>query len=98
MSSRLSKEEILGKYHSHIDMLLPDCPEELFGDTTVLYSHEAALKAMSEYAQQEAIGFAQWVTLNDWTYLKSKGYWVNEEMEESNKTFTGEELYNLYLK
>lgn len=44
-----------------------------------------------------AIKFGQWLTLNDWTYLKSKGYWVNEEREESNETFTDQELYNLFL-
>jgi hypothetical protein len=26
--------------------------------------------------------FSEWVSHNDWVYLPSKGYWVNEEQEE----------------
>lgn len=47
---------------------------------------------------QHAIGFAQFVTHNDWVYLPSRDIWVNEENEENITPRTGLELFGLYLQ
>jgi hypothetical protein len=55
-------------------------------------------KELPLYAKQQSIEFGKWATLNDWTYLKSKDYWVNEEEEENDTTYTNEQVYNLFLE
>ena len=48
------------------------------------------------YSEEEFLEFSEWVSHNDWVYLPSKGYWVNEEQEESEQKFTTKELTKLY--
>jgi hypothetical protein len=53
--------------------------------------------SVNQYAQQQSIAFAEWVTHNDWVYLPSKNIWLNEEQEEKLQPLTGEQLYNLFI-
>jgi hypothetical protein len=46
----------------------------------------------NSYSAEEFLEFSEWVSDNDWVYLPSKGYWVNEEQEESEQKFTTKEL------
>lgn len=78
------KEEILNKHDTSRKYIEQTCRPELFA-------------AMDQYTKEVAIGYGQWATLNDWTYLKSKGYWVNEEEEENDTTYSPDEHYQLYL-
>jgi hypothetical protein len=42
--------------------------------------------------------FSEWISDNDWVYLPSKGYWVNEEQEELEENFTTKELFEQFKK
>jgi hypothetical protein len=48
------------------------------------------------YSEEEFLEFSEWVSHNDWVYLPSKGYWVNEEQEESEQKFTTKELLEIF--
>jgi predicted AlkP superfamily phosphohydrolase/phosphomutase len=48
------------------------------------------------YSEQEMLGFSEWVSHNDWVYLPSKSYWVNEEQEELEENFTTKELFEQF--
>jgi len=50
------------------------------------------------YSEQEMLGFSEWVSHNDWVYLPSKSYWVNEEQEELEENFTTKELFEQFKK
>ena len=39
----------------------------------------------------------EFISDNDYTYLPSLGYWVNEE-EESEKTYSSDEIIDLWYK
>lgn len=60
------------------------------------------LDAMEEYAdvksKETAIDFGKWVSHEDWVYLPSKGYWVNEEQEENTQPLSDQQIYDLYLE
>jgi hypothetical protein len=48
------------------------------------------------YSEEEFLEFSEWVSDNDWVYLPSKGYWVNEEQEESEQKFTTKEVFEMF--
>jgi hypothetical protein len=48
------------------------------------------------YSEQEMLEFSEWVSHNDWVYLPSKSYWVNEEQEELEENFTTKELFEQF--
>jgi len=50
------------------------------------------------YSEQEMLGFSEWVSHNDWVYLPSKSYWVNEEQEELEENFTTKGLFEQFKK
>ena len=50
------------------------------------------------YSAEEFLEFSEWVSHNDWVYLPSKGYWVNEEQEELEENFTTKELFEQFKK
>ena len=52
----------------------------------------AVWQQKNSYSEEEFLEFSEWVSDNDWVYLPSKGYWVNEEQEESEQKFTTKEL------
>ena len=58
--------------------------------------YDDALTSMDEYAEQECIGFGQWVSHSDWVYLPSKKLWYNEEDEENITPLTDAEIYQYY--
>jgi hypothetical protein len=41
-------------------------------------------------------GIIEFMSDNDYTYLPSKGYWVNEEEEESEKIYSSDEIIDLW--
>jgi len=53
-------------------------------------------KQQQGYSEEEMLEFSEWVSHNDWVYLPSKGYWVNEEVEESEEKFTTKELFKQF--
>lgn len=79
----LSKENILisGKLTKRI---------RTFGPKTI----EHIYSAMDEYAKQEAIGFAEWISNHKLDFqTASNGRWIGLDM----KTLTAEQLYELYM-
>jgi len=53
-------------------------------------------KEQRGYSEQEMLEFSEWVSHNDWVYLPSKSYWVNEEQEELEENFTTKELFEQF--
>lgn len=47
-------------------------------------------------SDEDTIEFGQWVSHNDWVYLPSKKYWVNEEQEELEQKLSSKELFQLW--
>lgn len=58
----------------------------------------AKWQAERMYGEEDMIEFSQWVSHNDWVYLPSKKYWVNEEQEELEQKLSSEEILNLWFK
>jgi hypothetical protein len=52
----------------------------------------------NKYSEEEFLEFSEWVSHNDWVYLPSKGYWVNEEQEELEQKFTTKQLFEQFKK
>lgn len=50
----------------------------------------------NKYTEDEFLEFSQWVSNEDWVYLPSKGYWVNEEQEELEQKLTTKELFEQF--
>jgi hypothetical protein len=80
-----SKEGIV---ESHI--LFTKCQAELF------FKDDAKLVEERMYSEEEFLEFSEWVSHNDWVYLPSKGYWVNEEQEELEQKFTTKQLFKQF--
>ena len=55
-------------------------------------------KWQAERMYSEALEFAQWISHNDWVYLPSKNYWVNEEQEELEQKLSSEQILELWFK
>ena len=55
-------------------------------------------KDKNKYSEEEMFEFSQWISHEDWVYLPSKGYWVNEEQEELEENFTTKELFEQFKK
>jgi hypothetical protein len=69
------------------------------------YSRNGCKKAIiiganwqAERMYSEALEFAQWISHNDWVYLPSKNYWVNEEQEELEQKLSSEQILELWFK
>jgi hypothetical protein len=58
----------------------------------------AKWQAERMYSDNEFLEFSEWVSHNDWVYLPSKGYWVNEEEEELEQNITTKELFEQFKK
>jgi hypothetical protein len=58
------------------------------------------IKWMQErlYSEEDMFEFSQWISHEDWVYLPSKGYWVNEEQEELEQKFTTKQLIEQFKK
>jgi hypothetical protein len=65
---------------------------------TNVYTNEIKQKQERSYSEEEMLEFSEWVSHNDWVYLPSKGYWVNEEQEELEENFTTKELFEQFKK
>jgi hypothetical protein len=50
------------------------------------------------YTEEDMFEFSQWVSHNNWVYLPSKDYWVNEEQEELEQKLTTKELFGEFKK
>jgi hypothetical protein len=80
----------------------------IFGDCITDFEKEISLRSYiagakwqqeqdkNKYSEEEMLEFSEWVSHNDWVYLPSKGYWVNEEVEESEEKFTTKELFKQF--
>jgi len=83
----MDKEEILGSWALH--------GEEDF-ECSIEMEKDSILRAMSEYANQEAVSFAEWISMEGYVpfsqppqpHLWTKGF--------DNKRLTTEQLYTLY--
>jgi hypothetical protein len=63
---------------------------------TDVYINYIKQKQGRMYSEEEFLKFSEWVSDNDWVYLPSKSYWVNEEQEESEQKFTTKELFEQF--
>ena len=50
------------------------------------------------YSEEDMFKFSQWISHNDWVYLPSKGYWVNEEQEELEQKLSSKEILNMWFE
>jgi hypothetical protein len=55
-------------------------------------------KASAKYSEEDMFEFSQWVSNEDWVYLPSKGYWVNEEQEELDQKLSSKEILDLWFE
>jgi hypothetical protein len=55
-------------------------------------------KASAKYSEEDMFEFSQWVSNEDWVYLPSKGYWVNEEQEELEQKLSSKEILDLWFE
>ena len=63
---------------------------------TIIEQAKEMEKEQQGYSEEDMLEFSEWVSHNDWVFLPSKGYWVNEEAEESEEKFTTKELFNKF--
>jgi hypothetical protein len=52
----------------------------------------------NKYSEEDMFEFSQWVSSEDWVYLPSKGYWVNEEQEELEQKLNSKEILNMWFE
>ena len=50
------------------------------------------------YSEEDMFEFSQWISHEDWVYLPSKGYWVNEEQEELEQKLSSKEILNQWFE
>ena len=65
-------------------------------DVAIKYAKWQQEQDKKMYSEKEMLDFSEWVSHNDWVYLPSKGYWVNEEQEELEENFTTKELFEQF--
>jgi hypothetical protein len=58
----------------------------------------AKWQAERMYSEEDMFEFSQWISHEDWVYLRSKGYWVNEEQEELEQKLSSKEILNLWFE
>lgn len=58
----------------------------------------AKWQAEKMYSEEDMFEFSQWISHEDWVYLPSKGYWVNEEQEELEQKLSSKEILNLWFE
>jgi len=89
--------EILGEDETNIRILKHKTPSQIarqyFDGFVKGYNKSQETHPFSE---EDMIEFGQWVSHNDWVYLPSKKYWVNEEQEELCQKISSEELLQLW--
>ena len=51
-----------------------------------------------KYSEEDMFEFSQWISHEDWVYLPSKGYWVNEEQEELEQKLNSKEILNMWFE
>lgn len=100
-------EDLIRKIQIHIETT-EECIENTSLPQYVVELLEADNKLLNEvvvnwqaermYSEEEMLEFSEWVSHNDWVYLPSKGYWVNEEQEELEENFTTKELFEQFKK
>lgn len=78
--------------------------EETLESAAKEYVDERAFKdgakwqAKRMYSEEDMFEFSQWISHNDWVYLPSKKYWVNEEQEELEQKLSSKEILNLWFE
>ena len=50
------------------------------------------------YSEEDMFKFSQWISHEDWVYLPSKDYWVNEEQEELEQKLSSKEILNMWFE
>jgi hypothetical protein len=73
----------------------------LFGDKvvrTTTVTEKTIQKTKRMYSEEDMFEFSQWISHEDWVYLPSKGYWVNEEQEELEQKLSSKEILNLWFE
>jgi hypothetical protein len=58
----------------------------------------AKYQAKGMHSEEDMFTFSQWISHEDWVYLPSKDYWVNEEQEELEQKLSSKEILNLWFK
>jgi len=58
----------------------------------------AKWQAERMYSEEDMFTFSQWISHEDWVYLPSKDYWVNEEQEELEQKLSSKEILNLWFE
>jgi hypothetical protein len=58
----------------------------------------AKWQAERMYSEEDMFEFSQWISHEDWVYLPSKGYWVNEEQEELEQKLSSKEILNQWFE
>jgi NAD-specific glutamate dehydrogenase len=102
----MKKQETLENLKNQLKKVIKEHPIDVNEDTYwrgVKIGLETAIEVVklqeqdkNKYSEEEMLEFSEWVSHNDWVYLPSKGYWVNEEVEESEEKFTTKELFKQF--
>jgi hypothetical protein len=56
------------------------------------------VQEFKKYSEEDMFEFSQWISHEDWVYLPSKGYWVNEEQEELEQKLNSKEILNMWFE
>ena len=59
---------------------------------------ETLEETAEKYSEEDMFEFSQWISHEDWVYLPSKGYWVNEEQEELEQKLNSKEILNMWFE
>jgi hypothetical protein len=62
------------------------------------FTKGAKWQAERMYSEEDMFEFSQWISHEDWVYLPSKGYWVNEEQEELEQKLSSKEILNQWFE
>lgn len=88
-------EEIISKAHTKI---IRTKGKEYAPTSNEIQKEIDATSTQTEriYSEKEFLAFSEWISSEDWVYLPSKGYWVNEEQEELEQKFTTNQLFEKF--
>ena len=97
-----AKELMLEKERAYKQEALEEAAEKQWGNvhrTGVLgFIEGAKWEQERSYSEEDMFEFSQWISHEDWVYLPSKGYWVNEEQEELEQKLNSKEILNMWFE
>jgi hypothetical protein len=91
MENKETLEEFIER-HGITKQTLIDVYEEYVKNALIEFNSQKM------YSEEDMFEFSQWISREDWVYLPSKGYWVNEEQEELEQKLSSKEILNQWFE